>query len=54
MTPKNGKSNVDDEIDHNLRRVFAQTLDEDIPDRFKSLLDQLRAKDGGAAEKEAK
>lgn len=29
-------------IDENLRRVFDETLDEGIPDRFKNLLDQLK------------
>jgi hypothetical protein len=32
-------------IDENLRRVFEQTLDEGIPDRFKNLLEQLRQQD---------
>lgn len=36
---------MNDEIDENLRRVFTQALDEEIPDRFKNLLDQLRSKD---------
>ena len=43
MSSDKSKSNVNDEIDRNLRRVFEQTLDEDVPDRFKTLLDQLRA-----------
>lgn len=29
-------------IDENLRRVYDEALDEGIPDRFKSLLDQLK------------
>ncbi|MFK7838304.1 MAG: NepR family anti-sigma factor [Sulfitobacter sp.] len=29
-------------IDENLKRVFEQTLDEGIPDRFKNLLSQLK------------
>ncbi|MEM7439147.1 MAG: NepR family anti-sigma factor [Pseudomonadota bacterium] len=33
----------DSEVDANLRRVFERTLSEDLPDRFKDLLDQLRA-----------
>jgi hypothetical protein len=32
-------------IDENLKRVFEQTLDEGIPDRFKDLLDQLKQQD---------
>lgn len=46
MSPKKPKSNLNDEIDENLRRVFAQSLEEEVPDRFKTLLDQLRTKDG--------
>lgn len=29
-------------IDENLRRVYEEALDEGIPDRFKSLLEQLK------------
>lgn len=32
------------QIDENLRRVYEQTLNEDVPDRFRELLDQLRRK----------
>ncbi|AXI40547.1 NepR family anti-sigma factor [Sulfitobacter sp. SK011] len=32
-------------IDENLKRVFDETLDEGIPDRFKLLLDQLKQQD---------
>ncbi len=32
-------------IDENLKKVFDQTLDEGIPDRFKDLLAQLRQQD---------
>ena len=34
-----------DVIDENLKRVFNETLDEGIPDRFKDLLDQLKKQD---------
>lgn len=30
------------QVDENLRRVFEQTLSEELPDRFKNLLQQLR------------
>lgn len=38
-------------IDENLKRVFNETLEEGIPDRFKNLLDQLKQLDAdkGAA-----
>lgn len=29
-------------IDENLRRVYEETLDEKVPDRFRALLEQLR------------
>tara|TARA_R100001369_G_C3183314_1_gene141968 strand:- start:27 stop:188 length:162 start_codon:yes stop_codon:yes gene_type:complete len=32
-------------IDENLRRVYQEAVDEGIPDRFKSLLDQLKDQD---------
>lgn len=34
-------------IDDNLKRVYEATLAEDMPDRFKQLLDQLREKEQG-------
>lgn len=33
---------IERQIDENLRRVYEQELVEDIPDRFLSLLEQLR------------
>ena len=35
-------------IEDNLRKVYQEALDQDVPDRFKSLLDQLRAAQGTA------
>lgn len=32
-------------IDANLKRVFDETLDEGVPDRFKDLLSQLKEQD---------
>lgn len=37
----------DSAIDDNLRRAFQPTLDEDVPDRFKELLQKLKEKDRG-------
>ena len=34
-----------EQINDNLRRVYKDMVSEEVPDRFKSLLDQLRAKD---------
>lgn len=39
------KSRVDQQIDENLRRVFEDVAKEDVPDRFKQLLKQLKEKD---------
>ena len=39
------KSDRDRAIDENLRKVYEQTLDEGIPDRFKDLLSQLKQQD---------
>lgn len=38
-------------IDENLRRVYEEALDEGIPDRFQSLLEQLKEqeRDQGAS-----
>jgi hemerythrin-like domain-containing protein len=45
------KSNASDDrervIDENLKRVFDETLEEGIPDRFKDLLEQLKQQDTG-------
>lgn len=38
-------------IDENLKRVFDETLDEGIPDRFKDLLDQLKQQDANQRSK---
>lgn len=42
-TPKN--DDRERAIDENLKRVFDQTLEEGIPDRFKTLLSQLKEQD---------
>ncbi|WP_367278669.1 NepR family anti-sigma factor [uncultured Sulfitobacter sp.] len=39
------KINQDRVIEENLKRVFDETLEEGIPDRFKSLLSQLKQQD---------
>jgi hypothetical protein len=44
---------IREQIDENLRRVYTATLNEELPDRFKDLLAQLRSKanvDKGGAE----
>ncbi|MFN4202993.1 MAG: NepR family anti-sigma factor [Tabrizicola sp.] len=34
------------QIDENLKRVYAAALNEELPDRFRDLLAQLKARDG--------
>ena len=42
-TPK--KDDYERAIDENLKKVFEQTLEEGIPDRFQDLLSQLEQQD---------
>lgn len=35
------------QIDENLKRVYQEKLEEELPDRFKSLIDQLKKQGGG-------
>jgi cation transport regulator ChaB len=42
---------IREQIDENLRRVYTAALNEELPDRFRDLLEQLKAasvKKGGA------
>lgn len=43
---------IHEQIDENLRRVYTATLNEELPDRFRDLLEQLKSKGvdkGGSA-----
>lgn len=42
MTNNNQPKPNDRVIDDNLRRVYQEAIEEGVPDRFKSLLDQLK------------
>jgi hypothetical protein len=42
MTTGKKKSNVDQQIDENLRRVYNDALHENVPDRFTDLIRQLK------------
>lgn len=42
MAQKTPKSNLERQIDENLRKVYQQTVEEDVPDRFLGLLNQLK------------
>ncbi len=46
MAQDRPKSKLQQEIDENLKRVYDDALKEDIPDRFKLLLAQLKKRDG--------
>lgn len=46
MRKKPGKTKIEDQIDENLRRIYDDIVKEEVPDRFKLLLDQLRQKSG--------
>lgn len=41
------QSPIEAAINENLRKVYEETLDEAIPDRFRLLLDELRKKETG-------
>ncbi|MCA0042245.1 NepR family anti-sigma factor [Celeribacter litoreus] len=41
----NEKAKREQQIDENLRRVYQKVVEEDVPDRFKELLEQLRAQE---------
>jgi Anti-sigma factor NepR len=42
VTPRPSTDTPLDRIGANLRRLYADALDEDVPDPFKDLLDKLR------------
>lgn len=46
---KNEGSPTDSYIDENLKKAFEDTLNEDLPDRFKVLIAELNKKTGGDA-----
>lgn len=45
MTREKDVSKLRAQIDENLKRVYDETLEEAVPDRFKELLAQLSQKD---------
>ncbi len=47
MADDKSKSRLHQQIDENLKRVYEEALREDVPDRFKDLIAQLRAKESG-------
>jgi len=47
MADEKSKSSIKEQINANLKRVYEEALQEEVPDRFKDLLAQLKAKEGG-------
>lgn len=47
VPPRSGakQARLKDQIDENLRRVYQETVEEKLPDRFAELLDALRRKE---------
>lgn len=45
MANKRRTSKLNQQIDENLRRVYSDTVEEPLPERFTRLLDQLRQKE---------
>ncbi len=45
MNKNQENRNVQEQIDENLRMVYQKTLQEQVPDRLMSLLQQLREQD---------
>lgn len=39
------KAKLREQINENLKRVYDEALKEEVPDRFRALLEQLRAKE---------
>lgn len=44
MKQENDAAKLKEQIDENLKRVYQEVLDQNIPDRLKDLLAQLRQK----------
>lgn len=45
MAVEREKSKLQTEIDQNLKRVYDEALKEEVPDRFKKLLEQLKSRE---------
>jgi hypothetical protein len=49
MTEKPTAKTIDEQIDANLKRVYQASAQEPLPDKFLSLLEQLKAKEKGGS-----
>ncbi|WP_321364656.1 NepR family anti-sigma factor [uncultured Celeribacter sp.] len=45
MAQQKPKPNLDEQIEMNLKKVYQKTLEEEVPDRFLELLEQLKEQD---------
>lgn len=45
VPPDKKNRKIREEIDTNLKRAYSEALNEDVPDRLKELLEQLRQKE---------
>lgn len=45
MQQNNDQTKLQEQIDLNLKRVYQEALDEQVPDRFQELLNKLRQKE---------
>lgn len=43
MTNKKSRTHLYEQIDANLRKAYQETLNEELPERFQSLIDRLRS-----------
>ena len=54
MTQAAKKSPIERDIDKNLRKVYRRMVEEDVPDRFKDLLDELRQSERDSSSEQGK
>ncbi|WP_299629312.1 NepR family anti-sigma factor [uncultured Tateyamaria sp.] len=52
MSRPDRTSRTEQEIDQNLKRVYEDVANQELPSRFTDLLEQLRAKDAAATQKD--
>jgi len=50
---QNEKPPLEEQITENLRRVYQQRVEEEVPDRFRDLLRMLREQDQGGETRDA-
>ncbi|MEM1233766.1 MAG: NepR family anti-sigma factor [Pseudomonadota bacterium] len=52
MSEDQNPSKAHADIDANLRRAYDEVTNQEVPDRFRALLDKLRANDGSGSDNE--